>query len=125
MKVLITGGKGPLESAIVQELSVEHQVYLMGVEPVEMDVEFIQGDIFDVDAVQQAVKGMEAIIHLWEPSYDAMADAEEREQRALDFATRGSYYLMQAAEAEGRAEAGGGAGAGCTSTAGAGKTGCI
>jgi len=101
LKVLITGGKSPLESAIVQEISAEHQVYLMGTEPVETDVEFTQCDIFDVDAIQQAVKGMEAIIHLGEPSHDAMTDADEREQHTLDFATRGSHYLMQAAVAEG------------------------
>jgi len=101
LKVLITGGNGPLESAIIQELNVEHQLYLMGVEPVETDIEFIQCDIFDMDAIQQAVKGMDAIIHLWEPSHDASANAEWRGQRALDFATRGSYYLMQAAAAEG------------------------
>ncbi len=101
MKVLITGGKGLLESSIVQELNSEHQVHLMNTEPVETGVEFIQCDIFDVDAVQQAVKGMDAIIHLSEPSHDVTASIEEREQHTLDFATRGSHYLMEAAVAEG------------------------
>lgn len=101
MKVLITGGTKPLESAIIRELKAEHQVYLMGTEPAEMDVEFIPCDILNMDAVQQAVKGMEAIIHLSELLHDDAMNTEDREQRELDFATRGTYYLMQAAASEG------------------------
>ncbi len=101
MKVLITGGKGVLESAVAQVLKEEHQVYLMDNEPFETDFEFIQCDILDMDALQQAVKGMDAIIHLSDLPDDDAADPEDREQQELDFATRGTYYLAQAAVSEG------------------------
>lgn len=101
MKVLITGGTKPLESAIIRELKMEHQVYLMGTGPAEMNVELIPCDILDMDAVQQAVKGMEAIIHLSELPHDDAMNTEDREQQELDFATRGTYYLMKAAASEG------------------------
>ncbi len=101
LKVLITGGAKTLESAIIQELKVEHQVYLMGTGPAEMDAEFIQCDILNIDAVQQAVKGMDAIIHLSELPHDDAMHTEKREQRELDFTTRSTYYLMQAAASEG------------------------
>ena len=101
MKVLITGERSPLESVIIQELRAENKVYLMGTGPAEMDVEFIQCDILNVDAVRQAVEGMDAIIHLSELPRDDGVNAESREQQELNFATRGTYYLMQAAASEG------------------------
>ena len=101
MKVLITGMKGSLESAVIEELRSEHQIYLVDTGRADTDLEVIECDIFDREAVQQAVKGMEAIIHLSEPAHDDTVGAEEREQRELDFATRGTYYLMQAAVSEG------------------------
>jgi nucleoside-diphosphate-sugar epimerase len=101
LKVLITNSTKPLRPAIIQELKAEHQVYLMGTGSDETDIEFIPCDILNMDSVQQAVKGMEAIIHLSEMPYDNGMNAEDREQRELDYVTRGTYYLMQAAVSEG------------------------
>jgi len=101
LKVLITGGTSPLGLAVAQELKGEHQVYLMDIEPVETDFEFIQCDLLNMDEIQRVVKGMEAIIHLAELPTDVTVDAEEREQQELDFATKGTYYLMRSAVLEG------------------------
>jgi len=101
LKVLITGGKGLLEPAIIGELGAEHQVYLMGTEPPEADVDFIQCDILNMEAVQQAVKGMEAIVHLSEMPHSGAADPAVYEQQELDFRTRSTYYLLRAAVSEG------------------------
>ena len=101
MKVLVTGGTGQLGLAVAQELKDVHQVYLMDIEPVETDFEFIQCDILNMDEIQQTVKGMEAIIHLAELPHDVTVDAERREQQELNFATRGTYYLMRAAVSAG------------------------
>lgn len=101
MKVLITGGTKPLGLAVAQELKDEHQVYLMDVEQAETDFEFIQCDMLNTDDIQQAVQGMETIIHLAELPDDVEVDAEERERQELDFATRGTYYLLRAAVSEG------------------------
>jgi len=101
LKVLITGGTSQLGLAVAQTLKDVHQVYLMDIEPIETDFEFIQCDILNMDEIQQTVKGMEAIIHLAELPGDVAVDAEKREQQELDFATRGTYYLMRAAVSEG------------------------
>jgi nucleoside-diphosphate-sugar epimerase len=50
-----------------------------------------------MDEIQQAVKGMDAVIHLAELPRDVSVDSEGREQQELDFATKGTYYLMRAA----------------------------
>jgi uronate dehydrogenase len=101
LKVLITGGTRPLGLAVAQELKAEHQIYLLDMEPVETEFEFIQCNILDLDSIQPAVKGMDVIIHLAEIPDDVSIDAEEREQQELDFTTRGAYYLMRAAVSEG------------------------
>jgi len=97
LKVLVTGGASPLGLAVAQELKEEHQVYLADNESVETEFDFIQCDILNMDEIQQAVKGMDAIIHLAELPHDVAVDGEEREQQELDFATRGTYYLMRTA----------------------------
>ena len=66
MKVLVTGGRIPLGLAVAQELTGEHQVYLLDTEPVETEFEFIRCDLLNLDEIQRAVKGMDAIIHLAE-----------------------------------------------------------
>ena len=101
MKVLVTDGTEPLGLAVAQELKDEHQVYLTGAEPVQTDFEFIQCDILNMDEIQPAVKGMDAIIHLAELPDDIEVNTEEREQQELDFATRGTYYLLRAAVSAG------------------------
>jgi len=101
LKVLITGGTSPLGLAVVEELKDEHQVYLLDAEPTETDFESIQCDILNMEETQQAVKGMEAIIHLAELPHGAEVDDETWEQQELDFTTRGTYYLMRAAASEG------------------------
>ena len=101
LKVLVTGGSGPLGLAVAQELKEEHQLYLLDTEPIETEFESIQCNILQMDEIQPAVRGMDAIIHLAEAPHDVAIDAEEREQQELDFATRGTYYLMRAAVSEG------------------------
>ncbi|MBC8234891.1 NAD(P)-dependent oxidoreductase [bacterium] len=100
MKVLVTGGTSPLGLAVAQELKEEHQVYLADNESVETEFDFIQCNFLNMDEIQQAVKEMDAIIHLAELPHDVEIDPEEWEQQELDFATRGTYYLMRAAVSE-------------------------
>ncbi len=70
MRVLVTGGGGYVGSRLVPELSrAGHTVRVLdlfwyGREVLPAEVDTIEGDIRDGDAVARAVAGMDAVIHL-------------------------------------------------------------
>jgi nucleoside-diphosphate-sugar epimerase len=74
MHVLVTGGAGFIGSAIVKGLLHRgHQVRVLDdisrgilgrLANVEKDIEFIDGDVRDADAVDKATKGIDAVAHL-------------------------------------------------------------
>ncbi|MDE2705926.1 MAG: NAD(P)-dependent oxidoreductase, partial [Gemmatimonadota bacterium] len=56
------------------------------------DVEWIEGQLTDPDAVRQAVRDVDVVVHTGEPP-----PAPESEEALLDRATRGTHVLLQAA----------------------------
>ena len=74
LKVLVTGGSGFIGSGIVKGLLKQgHQVRVLDdnsrgnprrLADVANDIEFIQGDVRDPDAVDRATIGMDAVAHL-------------------------------------------------------------
>ena len=98
MNVLITGAASRLGRAIAAELAADHRLRLMDSVPVEPcdNSEFIRGDLVDPEAARQAVRGMDAIVHTGEPPTELPDDELEREQRLLDYATRGTHVLFSA-----------------------------
>ena len=73
MKYLVTGGAGFIGSNIVEELlKLGHTVRVIdnfstgkreNIKPFEKDIELIEGDIRSYHIVQQAVKGVEVVLH--------------------------------------------------------------
>jgi nucleoside-diphosphate-sugar epimerase len=73
MKVLVTGGAGFIGSHIVRRLlDLEHEVVVLdnfstgrrsNLEPVAADIELVEGDVADLDQVEQAVAGCDAVFH--------------------------------------------------------------
>ena len=64
MKVLITGAGGNLGRAVAPALvAAGHTPRLMDFRPLETPHEFVHGDVRHFDDVQQAVAGVEAIVH--------------------------------------------------------------
>ena len=98
MNVLITGAASRLGRAIATELADDHRLRLVDSIPVEPgeNCEFIRGDLVDPELVRQAVRGMDAVIHPGKPPTELPGDELEREERLLDYATRGTHVLFSA-----------------------------
>ena len=103
MNILITGASSKLAQAIAAELDADHELRLMDSVPVDVGgkFEFIQGHLLNADDLQQAVRGMDALIHTGEPPTNLPTDGLEREQMLLDLATRGTHNLFSAGVAAG------------------------
>jgi nucleoside-diphosphate-sugar epimerase len=73
MKVLVTGGAGFIGSHIVRRLlDLEHEVVVLdnfstgrrsNLDAVASDIELIEGDVAELDNVEQAVAGCDAVYH--------------------------------------------------------------
>jgi nucleoside-diphosphate-sugar epimerase len=73
MKVLVTGGAGFIGSHIVRRLlDLEHEVVVLdnfstgrrsNLDAVASDIELIEGDVAELDHVEQAVAGCDAVYH--------------------------------------------------------------
>ena len=97
MHVLITGGHSRLARAIVGVLALEHTLYMWGrPQDVGLETTWVQGDMRDPKVSEQAVQGMDAIIHTGEPPPDLPDDPLIQEQELLDLATRGTHVLFKA-----------------------------
>jgi nucleoside-diphosphate-sugar epimerase len=73
----------------------------MAMGSVKTNLDLVQGDIRNEEDDRTAIAGMEGLIHVPELSNFTSADDVHREQEILDFHTRGTYNLMQAAVAAG------------------------
>jgi len=107
MKYLVTGGAGFIGSHISRSLlELGHSVRvfdnfssgkrenLQG-----MDVELIEGDLRDVDAVVNAVKGMDIVFH--EAAFVSVPESMEKPQECLDVNVTGTSILFDAARRAG------------------------
>ncbi len=64
MRVLVTGGRGLLGSAVVTELGRDHEVVTFQRHPSGTSAREFLGDIRDTEAVTSAVAGCDAVVHL-------------------------------------------------------------
>lgn len=111
-KYLVTGGTGFIGSALVKRLvRTGHTVRVLDnnsrgaldrLADVNNDIEFIEADIRDVNAVNKAAKGMESIVHL------AYVNGTEffysKPELVLDIALRGMLSVIDACRANGIGE---------------------
>jgi len=70
-RVLITGGGGNLSKYVIEELKKEYEIKVLDLrEPRDSQHQFIQVDITSFKEVEEALKDIDAIIHLAAIPYD-------------------------------------------------------
>ena len=95
MRVLITGAASALGQEVAAALAEDGNAQLRLLDDCaaqRRDVEWIAARLMDPDAVWQAVRDVDAVVHTGEPP-----PATESEEALLDRATRGTHVLLQAA----------------------------
>ena len=95
MRVLVTGAASALGQEIATALAADENAQLRLLDDCaaqRQDVEWVAARLTDPDAVRQAVRDVDAVVHTGEPP-----PAPESEEALLDRATRGTHVLLQAA----------------------------
>ena len=95
MRVLITGAASALGQEVAAALAADGNAQLRLLDDCaaqRQDVEWIDARLTDPDAVRQAVRDVDAVVHTGEPP-----PAAESEEALLDRVTRGTHVLLQAA----------------------------
>lgn len=93
--LLVTSASSELAQAIVADLSADYLVRLTATSPVRTDREFVKCALDADESTNAIVRGADAIVHVARP----LADVEERER--IDYQTRCTYNLLQAAVGQG------------------------
>lgn len=100
IKVLVTGGSGRIGKRLVPELEkLGHRVVIFdSVEPAQPgDYEFIKGDLQDLEALEKATKGIDAIIHLAAIPLDLPGEYK----KLWDVNVTGTFHVLEAARRNG------------------------
>lgn len=98
MKVLVTGGSGLIGGFVIPELQKigdEVQVFDL-VEPQGKNIPFIKGDVNDVDALNKALKRVEAVIHLAAIPVDT-----GQAEKLFKVNFEGTFHVLEAAARNG------------------------
>jgi len=95
MRILMTGAAGFLGVGMVEALAPKHTLRLMDVVPFETPHERVVGDVCDLEAVRQAVQGMDAVVigHM-APRHPGVYDVPTL---PFDINVKGTAHLFHAA----------------------------
>lgn len=97
-RVIVTGGSGRVGRYVVDELvRAGHGVTVFDLTPPKADVPFIKGDIMDLPALEAALKGANALVHLAANDWIAQVPPEA----FIRVNVLGTWHALQAAEAAG------------------------
>jgi len=95
MKIIVTGGSGFIGSYVVKNLSKNHEVKNFDFKkPVNLDNEFIQGDIKDTKNVIDSIKDCDIVIHL--AATLGVIHTEENPVLTLDTNLGGTKNVLEA-----------------------------
>lgn len=90
-RILITSAAHPLAMTLARALGKDHQIRLTDREPVSSSFEFIRSALDKPEETAALVQGLDAIVHV------AEASSGDNDRQTLDWLTRGTYHLLEAA----------------------------
>jgi len=97
MKIGITGGSGFIGSHVAESLKKQHDVSIFDLnEPKTEGVEFVKGDILDLESVKKSLKNCEVVIHL--AAFLGVGRSESDPITTLDFNISGTRNVIEAAK---------------------------
>ncbi len=91
-RVVVTGGSGRVGFYVVQQLMQTMDVVVADLKPSQHQVEFIETDVMDLEAVRAATQGADAVIHLAAIDFDWKAP----EEQYINVNVRGTWHVLQA-----------------------------
>ena len=97
MNVLITSASSQLAQKLAADMTGRHRVRTTDLVAVESKFEFVQCDLGHGDQTDALVEGIDAVIHLAQLPSALPAAANEPESLIIDFQTRCTYNLLNAA----------------------------
>lgn len=99
LKIVVTGGSGRVGRQVVACLAERHEVVNADLTPPTgpCAAKYMRADVMQIDELQQAFAGAEVVIHLAGLDYDWGCPDEAY----INVNTRGSWHVLQAAEAVG------------------------
>jgi len=101
--VLVTGGAGFIGANLLRQIGDAHDVRVLDnllrgqreLLPDDRDIELIVGDIRDPDAVAQAVKGVDLVIHL--AAFGSVVDSVADPVENFEINVRGTFEVLRGA----------------------------
>ena len=64
LNIIITGGSGFIGSYLATQLKKEHDVTIFDVKQNMNDIDFIEGDVTNLDSVKKSITNCDLVIHL-------------------------------------------------------------
>jgi nucleoside-diphosphate-sugar epimerase len=95
MNILITGASGNVGTGVTEALQPHHHIRLSDVAPMDTSITFVQADVREAGALDQASEGVEIIIHT--PAWHGIHMGTRTEQEFYDLNITGTFLMFQSA----------------------------
>ena len=97
MKIIITGGSGFIGSCLAMQLKQEHDVTIFDVKKNVSDINFIKGDVTNLENVKNSIVNCDLVIHL--AAALGVVNVEKDPVQTLDINLGGTKNVLEACKA--------------------------
>jgi len=94
LKIIITGGSGFIGSYLAMQLKKEHSVTIFDVKKNMSDIDFIEGDVTNLDSVKNSITDCDLVIHL--AASLGVVNVERDPVQTLDINLGGTKNVLEA-----------------------------